>query len=43
MNAALAKLFFVARQNNFKVILSGMGADEIFMGYDSMKNILDST
>ena len=41
MNAALTKLFFVARQNNFKVILSGMGADEMFMGYDSMKNILD--
>lgn len=41
MNAALTKLFSVAKQNDFKVILSGMGADEMFMGYDSMKIILD--
>ena len=41
MQMALSKLFEKAKQNKIKVILSGMGSDEIFFGYDNMKKLIN--
>lgn len=41
MQMALSKLFEKARESKIKVILSGMGSDEIFFGYENMKKLIN--
>lgn len=42
MHMALYKLFETAKDFKIKVILSGMGSDEIFLGYESMRNLVSN-
>ena len=41
MQMALSKLFKKANECQIKVMLSGMGSDEIFFGYESMKDFIN--